>query len=75
MEVQNAISKRKNDAYVGKICSVLVDGTSKNNENMLSGRTDSGKTVNFKGDKNLTGKYVDVKITKAHTWSLNGELI
>ena len=75
LEVQNAISKRKNDAYVGKICSVLVDGTSKNNENMLSGRTDSGKTVNFKGDKNLTGKYVDVKITKAHTWSLNGELI
>lgn len=75
LEVQNAISKRKNDEYVGKICSVLVDGTSKNNENMLSGRTDSGKTVNFKGDKNLTGKYVDVEITEAHTWSLNGKLI
>ena len=75
LEVQNEISKRKNDAYVGKICRVLVDGVSKNNDEMLSGRTDTSKIVNFKGDKSLTGKYVDVKITEAHTWSLNGELV
>ena len=75
LEVQNEISRRKNEAYVGKIYTVLVDGVSKNNENMLSGRTDTGKIVNFAGNKDLTGKYVRVKITKAHTWSLNGELI
>lgn len=74
LEVQNAISKKKNEAYVGKTYSVLVDGTSKNNEKMLSGRTDTGKIVNFKGDKSLAGKYVDVKITEAHTWSLNGKI-
>lgn len=73
LEVQNAISKRKNEAYVGKTYSVLVDGVSKNNEKMLSGRTDTGKIVNFEGDKALAGQYVDVKITEAHTWSLNGE--
>ena len=75
LEVQNAISKRKNEAYLGNTYSVLVDGVSKNNEETLSGRTESGKIVNFKGDKALTGSYVDVKITEAHTWSLNGELI
>ena len=75
LEVQNEISKRKNDAYVGRICSVLVEGVSKNNDSMLSGRTDSSKIVNFKGDASLKGKYVDVKITEAHTWSLNGELV
>ena len=75
LEVQNAISKRKNEAYVGKTYQVLVDGVSKNNDKMLSGRTDTGKIVNFKGDKSLTGKYIDVKITEAHTWSLNGKLI
>ena len=74
LEVQNEISRRKNEAYVGKIYTVLVDGISKNNEKMLQGRTDTGKIVNFKGDKALTGKYVDVKIIEAHTWSLNGEL-
>lgn len=74
LEVQNEISKRKNDAYVGKIYEVLVDGTSKNNPEMLSGRTDTSKIINFKGDASLTGKYVKVKVTEAHTWSLNGEL-
>lgn len=75
LEVQNEISKRKNDAYVGRIEEVLVDGASKNNSETLSGRTDSYKIVNFKGDASLAGKYVKVKITESHTWSLNGELI
>ena len=75
LEVQNEISKRKNDAYVGRIEKVLVDGESKNDKNMLSGRTDSSKIVNFKGNRELTGKYVNVRITQAHTWSLNGELV
>lgn len=74
LEVQNEISKRKNDAYVGRIETVLVDGASKNDENTLSGRCDSSKIVNFKGDSSLIGKYVKVRITEAHTWSLNGEL-
>ena len=75
LEVQNEISKRKNDAYVGRIEKILVDGESKNDKNMLSGRTDSSKIVNFKGSKELAGKYVKVKITQAHTWSLNGEFV
>lgn len=75
LEVQNEISKKKNDAYVGKVFEVLVDGVSKNNDEMLSGRTDTAKIINFKGDKSLCGKYVKVKVTEAHTWSLNGELV
>lgn len=75
LDVQNEISRRKNDAYVGRTCTVLVDGVSKNNPEMLSGRTDTSKIVNFRGGAELAGKYVDVKITEAHTWSLNGELI
>ncbi len=75
LEVQNEISKRKNEAYVGRVERILVDGASKTDKTMMSGRTDSSKIVNFKGDASLTGKYVDVKITEARTWSLNGELI
>lgn len=74
LEVQNEISKRKNDAYVGRVETVLVDGVSKNDENMLSGRCESSKIVNFRGDKSLIGKYIKVKITQSHTWSLNGEI-
>lgn len=75
LEVQNEISKKRNEEYVGRIERVLVDGVSKNNGDMLSGRCDSSKIVNFKGDPALAGSYVRVKITEAHTWSLNGELV
>lgn len=74
LEVQNEISKRKNEAYVGRCEKVLVDGVSKNDSNMLSGRLESSKIVNFRGDKSLVGKYVDVIITQARTWSLNGKI-
>ena len=64
-----------NKEYLGTVQKVLVEGPSKNNDKMLSGRTDTSKIVNFEGDVSLKGQYVDVKITEAHTWSLNGELI
>lgn len=75
LEVQNEISLKKNKEYLGTVQTVLVDGVSKNNSEMLTGRTESAKAVNFKGEENLKGKYVKVKITEAHTWSLNGEIV
>ena len=74
LEVQNEISLKKNKAYIGTEQLILVDGESKNDPEMLTGRTESGKAVNFKGEKNLIGKYINVRITEARTWSLNGEI-
>ena len=74
LEVQNEISKRKNDEYFGKTERVLVEGESKNNANTLTGRTEGGKVVNFDGDGSLVGQFVDVKITDCKTWSLFGEI-
>ena len=64
-----------NAKYVGTIQRLLVEGTSKNNENMLSGRTDSNKVVVFEGDKSLIGNVANVKITEDHMWYLQGELV
>lgn len=75
LEVQNEISRRKNEAYVGRICRVLVDGVSKTDTHMLTARTDTNKIVNFPGRQELAGKYINVKITKAQTWSLYGEQV
>ena len=61
--------------YIGGIYKVLVDGTSKTDENMLSGYTESNKLVHFKGDESLVGKIVNVKILESHTYSLIGELV
>lgn len=68
----NKIALEKNKKYKDKIVKVLVDEVSKNDENTLSGRTDTFKLVNFKGDKNLIGEIVDVKITDVGTFTLDG---
>ena len=64
-----------NQKYIGTIQKVLVEGISKSNEQMYTGRTDSNKIVNFKGNKQIIGKIIDIKITKEHMWYLEGEVV
>ncbi len=74
-EVVNEIALEKNKAYMNKEVLVLVDEISKNNDKILSGRTDTFKLVNFEGDSSLIGKIVKVKIDKVGTFSLDGTLV
>ncbi|MBE7029183.1 MAG: tRNA (N6-isopentenyl adenosine(37)-C2)-methylthiotransferase MiaB [Ruminococcaceae bacterium] len=73
LEVQNAISKEINDTYVGNTYSVLVEGVSKNNPDMMSGRTDTNKIINFAKKDAKEGDIVNVKVTSSQTWALIGE--
>ena len=70
----NAGYLKGNQRFVNQTVKVLVDGVSKNNDEVLEGYSEHNKLVNFKGDKSLIGKIVDVKITTAKTWFLLGEL-
>lgn len=65
--------EENNQKYIGTIQKVLVEGESKNNDKMLTGRTDSNKVVIFEGDKNLKDKIIDLKIVSEHMWYLKGE--
>ncbi|MBT2637054.1 tRNA (N6-isopentenyl adenosine(37)-C2)-methylthiotransferase MiaB [Bacillus sp. ISL-39] len=69
---QSAQSMKK---YQNQIVEVLVEGESKNNPDVLAGYTSKMKLVNFAGPKTAIGKIVKVRITKAKTWSLNGEMV
>lgn len=72
----NKIVKEINDSYKDKVVEVLVEGKSKTDENVLSGRTRQNKLVNFTGgSEDLTGKLVKVKIVDPKSFSLNGVLI
>ena len=73
-ELVNQLSLEKNKALQGQVVEVLVEGVSKNNAAVLSGRTRGNKLVHFAGDPSLIGRYVDVKITEARTWTLHGEI-
>ena len=65
----------KNKEYVGTIQKVLVEGTSKNNEKLYTGRTDSNKVVIFEGNEELIGKVIDIKIISEHMWYLKGAIV
>ena len=75
VEAVNKSVAKKNKECEGKVLEVLVEGPSKNDETKLTGRTRNGKLVNFAGSKDLIGKLVSVKIVKAQSFSLVGELV
>lgn len=66
--------KENNDKYIGTTQKVLVEGTSKTNEEMLTARTDTNKVVVFEGSKDLIGNMVNLKIISEHMWYLKGKL-
>ena len=67
--------EENNQKYVGTIQKVLVEGKSKNNQELLTGRTDSNKVVIFEGDKSLIGQMINLKIVSEHMWYLKGEVV
>ncbi len=72
VESQIAESSQK---YVGTIQKILVEGPSKNNEKMLTGRTETNKVVVFEGDSNLINQIIEVEITEDHMWYFKGKIV
>ena len=64
-----------NQKYIGTTQKVLVEGPSKNNPDLLTGRTDSNKVVIFEGDSELKDKIIKLKIVSEHMWYLRGEIM
>lgn len=68
-------SRQSNENMRGRIVEVLVEGESKNNSNVLAGRTRSNKLVHFEGAKDLVGSFVNVEITDSLTWYIKGNIV
>ena len=73
-EIINNYSLASNKKMEGKTYKVLVEGDSIK-ENELFGYTETSKLVNFKGNRDFIGKIIDVKITEAKSFSLDGEIV
>ena len=73
-ELVNECAKENNMKYLNKKVKVLLTDHSDKLGN-LSGYTDTMKLVNVKADDKYLGKIVNVKITDAKTWSLDGVLV
>ena len=74
VERANAISAEKHAGYIGRTVRVLVDGEGRRGEYNLTARTNGGRLVHLKGDRENIGRFLDVKITDGNTWALYGEI-
>ncbi len=87
LDLIHEIQEEKAAADQDAVLPVLVEGSSKTDPNVLSGRTESNKTVDLtvrpqtldanglRCPEDLIGKIVPVKIVKAQTFSLYGETV
>lgn len=67
---------KSNKKYVGREMEVLVENFYEHKGKMINtGKTRNFKTVHIPCDKDLTGQFVNIKITEAKTWYVKGELI
>jgi tRNA-2-methylthio-N6-dimethylallyladenosine synthase len=74
LDLQERISREKNQARVGQKLEVLVEGPSKKFETRMTGRTDTHQLAHFEAGRDLTGRFVTVEITAATALSLTGRL-
>lgn len=78
VELQNGITKKRNELMIGRTESLLVEGCSSRDENEFMGKTDNFKKVIFKpseGRMIKPGDYVKVKIDDIRGWTLRGSLL
>lgn len=73
IDVQNELNRKESLTYVGKTVEILVEDFDEKKNSYL-GRDERGKMAYFSYDKNLIGKFVNVKITSAGGMSLMGEI-
>lgn len=74
-EIINKYSNEANKKMEGKIVKCLVTSTSEKDENKVCGYTENMKLVNIVGDKSLIGTIVNVEITEAKSFSLDGKYV
>ncbi|MCS7205606.1 MAG: tRNA (N6-isopentenyl adenosine(37)-C2)-methylthiotransferase MiaB [Leptospiraceae bacterium] len=77
IELQNSISKEKNQREIGKVYEILIEGKSRKSQKDWMGRTTSGKVVVFPDPNELyqVGDFVKVEITNATKATLIGKVI
>jgi tRNA-2-methylthio-N6-dimethylallyladenosine synthase len=73
LELVNEIAARKYKAFVGRQVQILVEGPSRKNPARMTGRTRCNKIVLFDGNDRHRGQLMDLKITRAGSFTLYGD--
>ena len=68
-----------NQADLGQLVSVLVEGVSKRDASIMVGHSEKNRTVHFtvpegRDPESLVGSISDVRVEEARTWYLRGSI-
>ncbi len=74
LEVQGQAGEEAYQKYLGKTLRVLCEGKGRTDEKLYTGKSRQNIIVDFNGNEQHIGKFVDVKITKVLNWALVGEI-
>lgn len=76
LDFQQKISAEKNQKLVGLTLRVILEGESKNDKNVWSGRTDQGKIIHFPktNDKFVPGQHLWVEVERAESYTIYGKI-
>ena len=75
IDLQNQLSEESNRRDIGKTFEVLIEGFSKRSREQLFGRTSQNKVVIFVKQDLHVGQFIQVKITRASSATLFGEVV
>ncbi|MEE1321937.1 MAG: tRNA (N6-isopentenyl adenosine(37)-C2)-methylthiotransferase MiaB [Acutalibacteraceae bacterium] len=73
-DLQEKIAGERTASMKDRAYRVLVEGEAKG-EGMLSGRTEGNVIIEFPGENELIGSFVNVKVTNPRTWIVYGEKV
>jgi tRNA-2-methylthio-N6-dimethylallyladenosine synthase len=73
LQTINEIAARKYETFVGRQTQILVERPSKKNPARMTGRTRCNRIVVFDGGERHRGQIMDVKITRAGSFTLYGD--
>ena len=73
LELVNTTGARQHQKFVGRQVQILVEGPSKKNPSRLTGRTRCNKIVVFEGSERHHRQLMDVKVTRAGSFTLYGD--
>jgi tRNA-2-methylthio-N6-dimethylallyladenosine synthase len=73
LSLVNEIARGRFEAMVGRYAQILVEGPSKKNPARMTGRTRCNKIVVFDGSDRHRGEVMDVRITRAGSFTLYGD--
>lgn len=74
-ELYKELVEEKNKELIGNTYGILVEGKSKTNDKLYTGRTSQNKILVFEASIEDIGTIKNIKVTSQHLWYLKGKIV